>query len=171
MIRLRDQKNEDEKTFKSRLAELEKETGTNGDLRGMFNRTIRIGVSRAHQPIHALLARLEESEAALADAEASIEDLKAQLDNALGAEEMLEQLTERTLSMGEVSTIEHHFSEARSLRAIALEQKIEEMRIHIEDLETIRELNDELEAGHVETEQQLQEAIGEQKPFRSSEPH
>lgn len=35
------------------------------------------------------------------------------------------------------------------------------MRIHIEDLETIKELNDELEAGHVETEQQLQEAIGE----------
>jgi dynactin 1 len=41
--------------------------------------------------------------AKLEDADGHIADLKQQLDNALGAEEMLEQLTERTLSMGEVS--------------------------------------------------------------------
>ena len=42
----------------------------------------------------------------LQDADFHIDDLKQQLDNALGAEEMLEQLTERTLSMGEVCFIE-----------------------------------------------------------------
>lgn len=41
--------------------------------------------------------------AKLENADAHISDLKQQLDNALGAEEMLEQLTERTLFMGEVS--------------------------------------------------------------------
>lgn len=41
--------------------------------------------------------------AKLENADQHIVDLKQQLDNALGAEEMLEQLTERTLYMGEVS--------------------------------------------------------------------
>ncbi len=40
--------------------------------------------------------------AKLENADQHIVDLKQQLDNALGAEEMLEQLTERTLFMGEV---------------------------------------------------------------------
>ena len=52
---------------------------------------------------------------------------------------MLEQLTERNLQMGE---------------------RIEEMRRTIEDLEALKELNDELEEGHVETEKQLNEEIG-----------
>ena len=39
-------------------------------------------------------------------------------------------------------------------------QKIEEMRITIEDLEALKELNDELEENHVETEKALQEEIG-----------
>ena len=39
-------------------------------------------------------------------------------------------------------------------------QKIEEMRITIEDLEALKELNDELEENHVETEKALQEDIG-----------
>lgn len=39
-------------------------------------------------------------------------------------------------------------------------QKIEEMRITIEDLEALKELNDELEENHVETEKTLQEEIG-----------
>lgn len=48
-------------------------------------------------------ARLELSEAKLANAETQIEDLKIQLDDALGAEDMLEELTERNLQMSEVS--------------------------------------------------------------------
>ena len=38
----------------------------------------------------------------LSNAEVQIEDLKVQLDDALGAEEMLVQLTERNLMLGEV---------------------------------------------------------------------
>ena len=34
------------------------------------------------------------------------------------------------------------------------------MRITIEDLEALKELNDELEENHVETEKQLQDEIG-----------
>lgn len=48
-------------------------------------------------------SRLELSEAKLADAESQVEDLKLQLDDALGAEDLLEQLTERNLLMSEVS--------------------------------------------------------------------
>ena len=75
----------------------------------------------------------------LSNAETQIDDLKSQLDDALGAEEMLVQLTERNLMLGE---------------------KIEEMRITIEDLEALKELNDELEENHIETEKALQEEIG-----------
>jgi dynactin 1 len=39
-------------------------------------------------------------------------------------------------------------------------KKIEEMRITIEDLEALKELNDELEENHIETEKALQEEIG-----------
>jgi len=46
---------------------------------------------------------LELSEAKLANAETQVEDLKLQLDDALGAEDLLEQLTERNLQMSEVS--------------------------------------------------------------------
>ena len=39
-------------------------------------------------------------------------------------------------------------------------QKIEDMRITIEDLEALKELNDELEENHVETEKALNEDLG-----------
>jgi dynactin 1 len=45
------------------------------------------------------------AEAKLANAETQVEDLKLQLDDALGAEDLLEQLTERNLQMGEVSSV------------------------------------------------------------------
>lgn len=38
-------------------------------------------------------------------AESQIENLKTQLDDALGAEDMLEQLTERNLNLSEVSQL------------------------------------------------------------------
>jgi dynactin 1 len=74
----------------------------------------------------------------LAESEAGIEDLRQQLDNALGAEDMIEELTERNMSMSE---------------------QIEELKIAIEDLESLKELNDELEINHVETEKDMQEDI------------
>lgn len=39
-------------------------------------------------------------------------------------------------------------------------QKIEEMRIMVEDLEALKELSDELEENHVETEKALLEDLG-----------
>ncbi|CZT04313.1 probable DYNACTIN (150 KDA DYNEIN-ASSOCIATED POLYPEPTIDE) ro-3 [Rhynchosporium agropyri] len=74
----------------------------------------------------------------LASSEAAIEDLRQQLDNALGAEDMIEELTERNMSMNE---------------------EIDELRATIEDLESLKELNDELEINHVETEKEMQEDI------------
>ena len=74
----------------------------------------------------------------LASSEAAIEDLGQQLDNALGAEDMIEELTERNMSMNE---------------------QIDELKATIEDLESLKELNDELEINHVETEKEMQEDI------------
>ena len=74
----------------------------------------------------------------LAQSESIIEDLRQQLDNALGAEDMIEELTDKTMSMGE---------------------EIEELKATIEDLESLKELNDELEINHVETEKEMQEEI------------
>ncbi|KAF8634861.1 hypothetical protein AX15_000617 [Amanita polypyramis BW_CC] len=85
-----------------------------------------------------LQAQYDEALVKLTNAEVQVEDLKLQLDDALGAEEMVVQLTERNLELGE---------------------KIEEMRITIEDLEALKELNDELEENHVETEKQLNEDL------------
>lgn len=48
------------------------------------------------------VAQYESTLIKLANAEVQIEDLKLQLDDALGAEEMLVQLTERNLMLGEV---------------------------------------------------------------------
>ena len=49
-----------------------------------------------------ITAQYEATLVKLANAEVQIEDLKAQLDDALGAEDLLVQLTERNLMLGEV---------------------------------------------------------------------
>ncbi len=49
-----------------------------------------------------MAAQYESTQIKLANAEVQVEDLKLQLDDALGAEEMLVQLTERNLMLGEV---------------------------------------------------------------------
>ncbi|OXG26855.1 dynactin 1 [Cryptococcus neoformans] len=116
LIRLRDVSTEAERDHKVKIAELEKALTSQEDL----------------------INQLEFAEAKLANAESQVEDLKQQLDDALGAEDMLEQLTDRNLQMGE---------------------RIEEMRLTIEDLEAIKDLNDELEEGHIEAEKQLNEEI------------
>ena len=48
------------------------------------------------------LAQYEESLIKLSNAESEIEGLKLQIDDALGAEDLLVQLTERNLELGEV---------------------------------------------------------------------
>lgn len=75
----------------------------------------------------------------LSDADMQIEDLKQRLDDALHAEDLVEQLTDKNLTLNE---------------------KMEEMRVVIQDLEALKELADELEENHMETEKQLQAEIG-----------
>ncbi|KIK02267.1 hypothetical protein K443DRAFT_677778 [Laccaria amethystina LaAM-08-1] len=116
LIKLRDLSQETEQEQRRRISEMEKDI---------------VGIDE-------LQSQYEESLIKLSNAETQIEDLKLQLDDALGAEEMLVQLTERNLMLGE---------------------KIEEMRITIEDLEALKELNDELEENHMETEKQLHEDL------------
>ncbi|KAJ3888804.1 dynactin [Lentinula edodes] len=113
LLRLRDMTQDTDQDQRRRIAEMEK------DLTGYEE----------------LQAQLSTTTVKLSNAETQIEDLKLQLDDALGAEDMLVQLTERNLVLGE---------------------KIEEMRITIEDLEALKELSDELEENHIETEKALQ---------------
>nr|XP_019012815.1 dynactin 1 [Kwoniella pini CBS 10737]OCF51596.1 dynactin 1 [Kwoniella pini CBS 10737] len=116
LIRLRDVSTEAERDHKTKVAEMEKELTVQENL----------------------FSEYQSRKPKLANAEAQVEDLKLQLDDALGAEDMLEQLTERNLQMGE---------------------RIEEMRVTIEDLEALKEVNDELEENHVEAEKTLNEEI------------
>ncbi|KAG6865099.1 hypothetical protein C0991_005060 [Blastosporella zonata] len=118
LIKLRDMTQETEQEQRRRINEMEKDIVGIDDLQSQY----------------------ETSLIKLTNAEIQIEDLKLQLDDALGAEEMLVQLTERNLMLGE---------------------KIEEMRITIEDLEALKELSDELEENHVETEKQLHEDLNQ----------
>ncbi|KAG5261271.1 hypothetical protein AALO_G00301970 [Alosa alosa] len=71
-------------------------------------------------------------------AEATIDELKEQVDAALGAEEMVETLTERNLD---------------------LEEKVRELRETVSDLEAINEMNDELQENARETELELREQL------------
>ena len=95
-------------------------------------------LERDLQGLGAVKEQYNDTKQRLAQADAAIEDLRQQLDTALGAEEMIEELTEKNL---------------------ALNEQIDELRAAIEDLESLKELNDELEINHVETEKQMQEEI------------
>ncbi|KAI5478786.1 dynactin [Pseudohyphozyma bogoriensis] len=116
LVRLRDLTSETEHEHKQRIADLEKELDLTADLQAEFENNL-VELDRA---------------------EVQIEDLKIQLDDALGAEDMLEQLTERNLTLSE---------------------KNEELEAAVEDLEALQELSNELEENHVETEKQMQEEI------------
>ncbi|EMR08577.1 hypothetical protein PNEG_03053 [Pneumocystis murina B123] len=74
----------------------------------------------------------------LQETENLVDDLRQQVDISLTAEEMLEELTEKNLY---------------------LKEKIEQMNITIQDLESLKELNDELEENHLENERQMREEL------------
>ncbi|CEP09589.1 hypothetical protein [Parasitella parasitica] len=82
--------------------------------------------------------KYDKTRSRLEEAEYTIEELKQRLDDALGAEDLVEQLTEKNL---------------------ALTEKMDEMRMVVDDLEALKELADELEENHMETEKQLQAEI------------
>ncbi|KAK8134212.1 Dynactin isoform [Apiospora sp. TS-2023a] len=71
----------------------------------------------------------------LVEAEMRVEDLKEQLDNADAAEEMIEKLSSDLFTQGE---------------------HVKELNATIEELEELREINDELEANHVQNEKEMQ---------------
>ena len=71
-------------------------------------------------------------------AETNCDDLKQQLETALGAEEMIEELAEKNMRY---------------------QEQINELHAAIEDLEALKEVSDELEDNHIETERQLQEEV------------
>ncbi|KAG0253457.1 hypothetical protein BG011_006358 [Mortierella polycephala] len=116
LLRLRDMTSEQEAEMTRKLKNLEKEASM-------------------VQEVQLHNEKLRES---LTIAENQIEDLKQRLDDAIGAEDMIEQLSEKNITLGE---------------------KIEEMQSAIDDLEALKELNDELEENHSETEKQLQTEI------------
>jgi len=116
LLKLRDLSQETDQEQRRRISEMEKDVASFEELQSQY----------------------ESSLVMLTNADAQIDELKLQLDDALGAEDMLVQLTERNLQLSE---------------------KIEEMRVTIEDLESLQELNDELEENHMETEKALQEEI------------
>ncbi|KAH6911162.1 dynactin [Coprinopsis sp. MPI-PUGE-AT-0042] len=116
LIRLRDVTQDTEQEQRRRISDMEKDVAILDEIQSQY----------------------EEALIKLSNAESEIESLKEQVDDALGAEDLLVQLTERNLELGE---------------------KIEEMRITIEDLESLKELNDELEENHIETEKQLNDDL------------
>ncbi|KAH7155019.1 dynein associated protein-domain-containing protein [Dactylonectria estremocensis] len=116
LLRLRDLTQETEEELKDEIKGLEDELKE-------FN-----SIKEEHS---AAKEKLEQSETA-------VEDLRQQLDNALGAEDMIEDLTERNMSMAE---------------------QIEELKAVVDDLESLKEINDELEINHVQHEKEMQEDL------------
>ncbi|OCL12566.1 hypothetical protein AOQ84DRAFT_436916 [Glonium stellatum] len=116
LLRLRDISQEQEAELKNQIKSLEEDV----------------------QDLAEVKQQYDDTKARLLECEADIEDLRQQLDAALGAEEMIEELSEQNMS---------------------LKEQIDELKITIDDLQSLKELNDELEVNHVENEKQLQEVI------------
>ncbi|KAI0845781.1 dynein associated protein-domain-containing protein [Daldinia vernicosa] len=74
----------------------------------------------------------------LLESEARAEDLRQQLDDNAGAESMIEQLSYEKLQQSE---------------------HIKELKAMIEDLEALKEINDELEVNHVQNEKEMQDEL------------
>ncbi|KAI5238161.1 hypothetical protein E4T43_07616 [Aureobasidium subglaciale] len=116
LLRLRDMTQVQESDLKAQIASLEDEVKDFGPLKHDY----------------------EETREKLLATEADLDDIRQQLDAAMGAEDMIEELTDRNMTM---------------------QEKIDHLELVIEDLENLKELNDELEVNHVEAEKQMQEEI------------
>uniref|UniRef100_A0A8C1TT45 Dynactin subunit 1 n=1 Tax=Cyprinus carpio TaxID=7962 RepID=A0A8C1TT45_CYPCA len=88
--------------------------------------------------LDALRCQKEKLQEEMKMSEKMIDELKEQVDVALGAEEMVEMLTDRNLD---------------------LEEKVRELRETVTDLEAINEMNDELQENARETELELREQL------------
>ena len=116
LMRLRDVTQDQEADLRAQILELEQDV----------------------QELNKVRDEYSETKEKLLQSDAALEDLRQQLDTALGAEEMIEELTEKNM---------------------ALNEKLDDLRITIEDLESLKEINDEIEFNHIETEKQLQGEI------------
>lgn len=95
-------------------------------------------MEKKNSELETLRVQKEKMQEEMKQAEATIDELKEQVDAALGAEEMVETLTERNLD---------------------LEEKVRELRETVTDLESINEMNDELQENARETELELREQL------------
>ncbi|KOS20414.1 Dynactin [Escovopsis weberi] len=116
LIRLRDLTQEQESTLREQVAGLEEDL----------------------KEFNALKQEHTTSKEKLSQSQSAVEDLRQQLDTALGAEEMIEDLTERNMKLSE---------------------QVEELKAVVEDLESLKEINDELEINHVQNEKEMQEEL------------
>lgn len=116
LLRLRDYNEDQERDFKSQLANLEGEV----------------------EQFSGIQQQCDEAKEKLRISESVVESLKEQLEDALGAEQTIEEFAAQNEE---------------------LKQQMEDLRISIRDLEDIRELNDELEINHVEAEKQMQDEL------------
>jgi dynactin 1 len=116
LIRLRDISREQEEELKAQIKGLQDDLTEFDSLKEQFNTC----------------------KADLAQKESTVEDLREQLDNALGAEEIIENLTEQTINQSE---------------------KIKELQANIAHLEDLKEISEELEINHVENEKELHDII------------
>lgn len=112
LMRLRDLSQETEQDQRRRISEMEKDVMGAEDVQG--NHRFHWYIFGAHSDSP---GQLEAALGKLSNAEAQVEDLKIQLDDALGAEEMLVQLTERNLLYSEV--IPPHLSQIHYSRHCA----------------------------------------------------
>ncbi|CAG8719003.1 13213_t:CDS:2, partial [Acaulospora colombiana] len=129
-FRLRDISSEQEAELNKKIKNLEKELASLQDIQVQHDQ------ARDHLKL----------------AEMQIEDLKNRLDDAKNAVDMLEELSEKNLIQEEAIRIFEIF-------CLTILQRLEEQRVIIEDLEALKELNDELEESHIENEKQLQTEI------------
>ena len=117
LLKVRDMMHDQESSYKEKVKTLEEDVSESQNISESF-------------------AKVKQQLAEKADT--IIADLRLQLDNALGAEDMIESLTEKNLE---------------------LQERIEELEQAIDELETLKSLNDELEANHLLTEKQLFEEV------------
>ncbi|KID75849.1 Dynactin, isoform [Metarhizium brunneum] len=116
LIRLRDITQDQEKELRDQIAGLEEDIKELGP------------VKEHHDLTKEKLIRSEQV----------VEQLKEQLNDALGAQSMIEELSEQNMDMSSM---------------------IEKLKLEITELETLKEIDDELEANHVQLEKQMQEEL------------
>ncbi|KAL2811042.1 dynein associated protein-domain-containing protein [Aspergillus granulosus] len=120
LLRLRDMTQQQESELKNQIQELQQDL----------------------EDYSAIKSQYEATKEKLLVSENNVEDLKQQLETALGAEEMIEELADKNMRY---------------------QEEINNLTAAIADLEDLKEVNDELEWNHVETEKQLQEEIDHHK--------